>query len=205
MLRVMPQDWEPKGWGEEQAHRVAKEVRRLRGGARSAQWLSDRTDELGYRVSRSVIADLENGRRRYVTTAELCVLAWALRVPPVQLLYPDMPDGEVEIVPQIEKPSIEAAQWFSGERAYGPRELSTDEARQETVEFYRGVRLVDLSRKRLDQQARIESLSRLVARLKGSGEDVKNMLAEIESAEKQVDDINAELRLIDGAVVSDGG
>jgi hypothetical protein len=200
----MPQDWEPKDWGEEQAHRVATEVRRLRG-AQSTQGLSDRTDELGYRVSRSVIADLENGRRRYVTTAELCVLAWALRVPPVQLLYPQMPDGKVEVVPGIEKPSIEAAQWFSGEMAYGPRDLSTDAARQETLEFHRGVQLVDLSRKRLERQARIESLSRLVARLKGSGEDVENILAEIESAEERVADINAELRLIDGAVVTDGG
>lgn len=55
---------------------------------RSAQWLADKTGELGYQVSRTTISDLENGRRRYVTTAELVVLALALDTAPIALMYP---------------------------------------------------------------------------------------------------------------------
>src|SRR5260370_22197613 len=109
MLRVMPQDWEPNDWGEQQASRVAREITRLRG-SNSAQWLSDRTDELGHRVSRSVIADMENGRRRYITAAELIVLAAALETAPVALLYPAPYDESVEYLPGCEIARFDAAQ-----------------------------------------------------------------------------------------------
>ena len=114
ILRVMPQKewWEPKDWAEEQALRVAQEVHRLRG-KRSARWLSDRTDELGYKVSRSVIADLENGRRRYVTTAELIVLAAALSTSPVALVYPGPYDRLVDLLPTETATELDAAEWFS--------------------------------------------------------------------------------------------
>lgn len=118
MLRVMPQDWEPRDWAEEQAHRVAQEVRRLRG-SRSAQWLSDQTERIGYRVSRSVIADLENGRRRYVTTAELTVLAYALGTSPVGLLFPPPYDDEqVERLPGWPGTKLAAAEAFCGISPY---------------------------------------------------------------------------------------
>jgi hypothetical protein len=95
---------------------VVKEVHRLRG-TNSAQWLANRTKELGHEVSRSVIADLENGRRRYVTTVELVMLAIALRTSPVALMYPIPPgDGDIaiEISPTHNETLIGAAQWFSG-------------------------------------------------------------------------------------------
>lgn len=115
MLRVMPQDWEPKDWAEEQAHRVAQEVRRLRG-SRSAQWLSDQTEQWGgYRVSRSVIADLENGRRKYVTTAELIALAFALGTSPVGLLFPPPYDGtKIDVVPGFPMTKLQALEAFCG-------------------------------------------------------------------------------------------
>lgn len=103
----------PADWAEEQAHRIAGEVNRLRG-ARSAQWLADRTKELGHEVSRSVIADLENGRRRYVTTAELVVLAAALDTSPVTLVFPGPYNEIVDALPHLSVMQITAAQWFSG-------------------------------------------------------------------------------------------
>src|ERR1700758_3168935 len=117
MLRVMPQDWTPKDWGEEQAHQIGQEVRRLRG-KRSTQWLANRTADLDYAVSRSVIADLENGRRRYVTTAELVILARALDTAPVMLLFPPPYDDDVEIWPGKSVPKLVAVQGFSGEVGY---------------------------------------------------------------------------------------
>ena len=86
LLRMTPQTsepkdwWAPRGWAEEQALRVAQEVRRLRG-SRSAQWLAGETKQCGHEVTRSVIADLENGRRRYVTTAELTVFGDSSHMP----------------------------------------------------------------------------------------------------------------------------
>jgi hypothetical protein len=110
----MPQDWEPKDWGEAQAHRVSQEVRRLRG-SRSTQWLADRTKDLDYPVSRSVIADLENGRRRYVTTAELIILARALDTAPIMLLFPPPYDEFIDARPNESRPKLIAIQGFSGE------------------------------------------------------------------------------------------
>lgn len=103
----------PTNWAERQAHRIAGEITRLRGN-QSAQWLADRTKDLGHEVSRSVISDLENGRRRYVTTAELTVLAAALNVSPVVLVYPGPYQNMVEILPGRECAEFNAAQWFSG-------------------------------------------------------------------------------------------
>jgi hypothetical protein len=95
---------------------VAQAVYELRG-KRSAQWLANRTKELGHEVSRSVIADLETGRRRYVTTAELVMFARALRTSPVALVYPFGPgDGDTvrELTPSVYEQQIDAVQWFSG-------------------------------------------------------------------------------------------
>lgn len=103
----------PTNWAERQAHRIAGEITRLRGN-KSAQWLADRTKALDHEVSRSVISDLENGRRRYVTTAELTVLAAALNVSPVVLVYPGPYQNKVEILPGRESAEFNAAQWFSG-------------------------------------------------------------------------------------------
>lgn len=102
----------PTDWGERQAKVIAEEVKRLRD-KRSAQWLADRTNELGYEVSRSVISDLENGRRRYVTTAEVTVLAAALNTSPVCLVYPPPYGSQVEALPGIDASKFHAAQWFS--------------------------------------------------------------------------------------------
>lgn len=103
----------PANWAERQAYQVAQEIVRLRG-KRSAQWLANRTNEIGYEVSRSVISDIENGRRRYITTAELLVIAAALDTSPVALVYPGPYDSEVEVVPGCNLREIHAAEWFSG-------------------------------------------------------------------------------------------
>ena len=95
-----------------QASRVAREITRLRK-SRSTQWLSDRTHELGYRVSRSMITDLENGRRRYVATHELIVLARALSTSPIDLLY-GSDNGANEILPGESVPRLVAIQRFTG-------------------------------------------------------------------------------------------
>lgn len=106
-------------WEAEQAKRIGAAVKLLRGD-RTAQWLAARTEEIGVKMTRQTITDLENGRRRYVTTAELAVLAHALNTAPMALLYPGPDYGEfLDVLPGRQDRQIRAVQWFSGERDHG--------------------------------------------------------------------------------------
>lgn len=103
----------PQNWAEEQAYNVAMEIRRLRGKL-STQKLSERTKDLGHEVTRAVLSDLENGRRRHVTVAEITVLAMALDTAPIALLYPDAIEGETQMLPDVDAGQRFAMQWFCG-------------------------------------------------------------------------------------------
>jgi transcriptional regulator with XRE-family HTH domain len=187
-------------WPDEVTARIAAEIKRLRG-ERSGQWLSDRTAELGHRVSRSTISEIETGRRKSITVTDLILLAWALRVPPIRLLYPELPDGRVEIIPGWPASSIEAATWFSGETTHDTEQVA------EQAEVYRGSRLVQLARERLERELRIKTLSRMIARIRNSDNPslAEPFVEDVEAALARIDAINTELRQIDGAVVNDGG
>lgn len=68
------------------AQRV-QDLRRKRGWSAAA--LAEECADLGMpALNRSVIANIESGRRPYVTTDELLTLAYALDVAPVHLLVP---------------------------------------------------------------------------------------------------------------------
>ncbi|WP_337110167.1 hypothetical protein [Prescottella equi] len=134
-------------WDEEMVLRIAAAVKTLREEHTpklSVAKLSDRTAELGYPMSRTVIADLELGRRKKLDVAELVVLARALNVPPVTLIYPDMPGGMVEVWPGYEAPSIRAAQWFSGE-AGGNKIFTDPDSRKDGERVERTRENVDLN------------------------------------------------------------
>lgn len=107
-----------KYWQETMAARTGRAVRRAREAAGlTALQLSDRTRDIGYPVHRTAIAKIENGLRAgKLDVAELIALALALGVPPIELIYPDLPDGPVEVWPGQQATSFQAAQWFSGER-----------------------------------------------------------------------------------------
>lgn len=79
----------------------------------SAQQLSDRVNG---EISRSVIANIESGRKTDVTVDQLLALSWALDIPPVALALPlDQPYEEVLIVDgpsPVTLPSHEAALVF---------------------------------------------------------------------------------------------
>ena len=124
-------------WDEGSTQRIGGVVRQLRTGRGwSAKALADRTTEIGHSVGRATISELETGKRRNVSVAELVALAAALDVPPVALLYPDLPDGEVEVLPGFDVSHIEAVQWFSGEAVLrqDSRDFDTDRRREAGVE-----------------------------------------------------------------------
>lgn len=76
--------------------------RKLRG--MSAQQLADSCSELGYSgMTRSVIANLETGARDSLSIPEWLILAAALGVPPLLLLYPlGRTDEKSEVLPGVE-------------------------------------------------------------------------------------------------------
>lgn len=87
-------------WGAELTGRIAAEIKRLRVEKRgSGQWLSDQTAELGHRVSRSTISEIENGKRQSIAVDALIVLAAALEVRVADLIYPGT--GFVEVLPGV--------------------------------------------------------------------------------------------------------
>ncbi|MCF3940909.1 helix-turn-helix domain-containing protein [Gordonia tangerina] len=93
------------------AIRAAREAQSL-----SAVKLSALTEKVGHRIHRVAIGKMEEGERE-PTVTELIVLARALRVPPLELIYPNLPDGFAEAWPGHTERAFVAAQWFSGELA----------------------------------------------------------------------------------------
>lgn len=102
------------GWSDRIAATVAEQVRRLRSErGMSAQQLSDATAQLGHPVKRSIIADMESGRRTVLPVADWLVLAAALDVPPVALMFPA--DAEsAEPRPGVICEPAAAHHWISG-------------------------------------------------------------------------------------------
>lgn len=98
----------------------------------SAQALSDRCTALGHPIDRSVIAKLEKGLRQTISVADLLVLAKALGIPPINLVFPIGRDPEFEVLPGRPLDAWQAAQWFSGERLL--LDSDTDDAEQRGAE-----------------------------------------------------------------------
>jgi hypothetical protein len=185
-----------ENWAEEQALRVAKEVHRLRG-TRSAQWLANRTAELGYEVTRSVIADLENGRRKYVTTAELMVLARALNTTPIALLYPGPYGSNVAMLPFMESTEYGALQWFSG-----GIDMPEDAVCDDPAEYLDNLQRVKTAREvwRLDQQ-KLELMKRLTGKMDKERWDYLRAIADVQREIDKLMGVARPLRLIANADV----
>ncbi|WP_307076784.1 helix-turn-helix domain-containing protein [Streptomyces canus] len=94
---------------------IAREIRRHRlARGMSAQQLSDACEELGTPIPRTVISNIENGRRTNISVAETVALAQALGVPPIALIIPAGYVEEVEHLPNRWIDPIRAVNWFSG-------------------------------------------------------------------------------------------
>lgn len=100
----------------------------------SAQNLSDRCGELDCSIPRNTIANLENGRKESIPVHEIAVLARALFVPPIELLFPaDVSDTVTTTPAHPEQTMIDAMHWFDGVSTYrpGPSEWWTEDRRRE--------------------------------------------------------------------------
>lgn len=112
----MPETADSPDWAARFSQSVAREVRRnreMRG--MSAQQLSDECSKLGLPIHRSVISNFENGRRGNLTIPELLVIARALDVAPIFLLFPVGFVETVEALPGEDPRPIDALMWFAGD------------------------------------------------------------------------------------------
>jgi len=134
-------------WSDETHTRIAAAIKKARG-KRSAQWLADRTAELGYPMTRSQIANYESGRKQSLDVAELIVLAAALDTSPVVLVYPGpYVDDLVEALPGVNAPKFIAAQWFSAAQWFGMAQKPGDDP---VGRWQTATRELDLSRRLAD-------------------------------------------------------
>lgn len=153
----------------------------------SAARLAEATERCGYAMTKAQISDLELGRKKTVTVPELIALALALELPPVQLLYPNLPDGQVEVWPNHERRSVLAAQWFSGELS---RVQASDYAAPSDGEHAAGtgVEAVELARKLERYRASLAvDLETTVAKIEFADAEKSGDLDAIELATKALE------------------
>lgn len=125
-------------WAAQIAKRVGQRVAHYRAlvpGEKAkpgitAQSLAERCTNLGVPMERTVIAKLEKGTRQTITVGELIVLARALGVPPVALLFDFGGQETTEALPGRDVDTWAALKWFTGE---GDR-LPGDSDRQQDIE-----------------------------------------------------------------------
>ncbi|MDO1482052.1 helix-turn-helix domain-containing protein [Rhodococcus ruber] len=109
---------EGKSWAAAWAKAVGEQIQRVRKGRGiTVQRLSQLCSELRYPIPRSTLTNLETGRKESVVVQEVVVLAQALGVPAVELLFPGLPDGPFEYLPGQTATAWEALEQFTGETA----------------------------------------------------------------------------------------
>jgi transcriptional regulator with XRE-family HTH domain len=104
-------------WSVREAAAIGRRVARRRTAlGLSAQDVADRCARLGMNsLTRQVLSRLEHGRREAVSTAELAVVAAALEMAPVLLLYPVGLADTVEYLPGRMAEPFDAARWWGDE------------------------------------------------------------------------------------------
>ena len=105
-----------KEWQEEIIANIGRAIDRAREG-KSDRWISERTEKLGNPLSRTAVSEYRRGVRKTISVADWLTLAAALGVPPVSLLFPELPDGRLNLLPATgEVNQLDALMWIAGER-----------------------------------------------------------------------------------------
>jgi transcriptional regulator with XRE-family HTH domain len=113
---------------------IASQVRRYRIAKDwSVRQLAEECQKLGMTtLTEASLGNIERGQRagsgaergrRRVLVAELAVLAKALDVPPVLLIFPVDNMPEVEVIPGQVAPVLDALRWFTAEGPFSPDDI----------------------------------------------------------------------------------
>jgi transcriptional regulator with XRE-family HTH domain len=132
------------GWAAQQASDIGVRVAQRRKDLNlSAEKLAQRCAQLGMPgFTRQVIMRLEHDRRETVTVSELSVLAAALAISPVLLLYPLGRTDVTEYLPGHKAEVLDAVRWWSGEVLVGTDGSIADEHRRLPVDLFRDHRQI---------------------------------------------------------------
>jgi len=194
---------QPDGWTADLARVIAGEVRHYRQQqGLSAQQLADRCAELGQPIQRSVLANLESGRRPTVTVAELLVLAAALSVAPVLLVFPVGRERESVFLPGKSVATWPAAQWFGGHGDFPAPDLRPEDSGPELrrkVGYRRPVELYErhqaAQRSWTDGNAKIHALQMRARTENGNlSEALQAREAEVAAIEDRLRDLREDMR-----------
>jgi hypothetical protein len=196
-----------KPWDQRIVRDVGEAMKRARAG-KSARVVSETTAELGHEVSPTILAKLDSGHRGSVLTVpELLVLAAALKVPPVSLLFGGHPDEIVEVLPGQKMTSVEALAWFIGDRelAWPGPEFEPDGARDQANAAVAepgssAVTLLDLIRQRAEKHREIHLARWALNAIDSDSEQFGRALEHIGKLAEQIDATN----LVIDAFVSEG-
>lgn len=175
MTQRTPEDW-TKGLHE----RIAQAIRDARQGI-SAQQLADETKRLGYPISRNQIANYESHRKQSLDVAELIVLATALRVPPITLLFGGHPREEVEVLPGQQMPMVSALAWFTGDNNLADDAVAEPDSP--------AAELLRLTRRRAEKQQKLDTAGRMASFFAEKQDEAKFTPA-IELALGAMDDVD---------------
>lgn len=105
----------PENWAEAFTKTIGHAIDKARHG-KSDQWIANQTKELGQPISRTAISEYRRGVRKNVPVTDLIVIARVLRVPPIYLLFPDLPEGPSFPFPgQPDTAAVDGMRWFTGE------------------------------------------------------------------------------------------
>lgn len=168
------EEW-PKGLHE----RIAQAIRDARQGM-SAQQLADETKRLGYPISRNQIANYESHRKQTLDIAELMVLATALRVPPIALLFGGNPREDVEVLPGHPVSMVSALAWFTGDDNLADDAVAEPDSPAAT--------LLRLARRRAAKQRKLDMAGRM-ASLYAQKDDEEKFTPAINAALEAMDDV----------------
>jgi transcriptional regulator with XRE-family HTH domain len=173
-------------WHKATAERIGRAVAKYRHDrGMTAQQLAERCKDLGAPIHRTTITKIENGRTRF-DVGELLILAAALDVPPLVLLYPDLPAGDVEILPGEPGNNWDAYLWATG-------------IGMSSAEPSPGARLVEAS---LERHRLTRELARLTVNAALYAHDDASLR---ESRELEIDRVRAELDRANAVIRESGG
>lgn len=109
-------DMQSKEWQEEIIANIGRAMEKAREG-KSDRWIAERTDKLGNPLSRTAVSEYRRGVRKSVSVTDWLTLAAALGIPPISLLLPELPDGNIDLLPVLrEVNQLDALMWIAGER-----------------------------------------------------------------------------------------
>lgn len=182
-------------WTESLHERIAQNIKDARNTAgMSAQDVADRTQKLGYGVSRDKIANYESGRKQGLDLSEFLVIAAALRVPPVTLIFSGPPDEPVQVLPGHYATTVTGLAWLCGDPALADDGITDQESYNAT--------LLKLIRERSGVEHDLDLLRRVIDDFERRGLSEKDRVENFRAAGRllgQVDEINQQImNLMDG-------